>query len=251
MKGWSTLSRRLLPWLALIGIWEVLSRVFPQIPSAVHVLGLVGRRLTDAEFLSALGGSLRRMVIGYGAVCAVGIGAGVVVGRTRWLNELFGTVAVAIHAMPGAVWVPLAVFFFGLSEAAVIFTIFLGAAGITMANTSNGIREVPPGLLRAAETMGARGPALFWHVTLPAAVPRIVDGLRLAWAFGWRALMAGELLIPSIKGMGRLLNEVARARQLDQLIAFMIIIAVVGVVVDYGFFRRLERGIAARWGLAG
>ena len=156
--------------------------------------------------------------------------------------------AVAPHAIPGAAWVPLAILWFGLTEQAVIFTILLGAVGIVTVNTDSGIRDVPPLLVRAARTMGAQGVRYFWFVVVPAAIPKIVDGLRLAWAFGWRALMAGELLT-SVSGLGQLLSQVAKAGQLDHLLAIMSLIALIGIAVDGLIFKRLERAVRVRWGL--
>ena len=206
--------------------------------------------LTDAHILASLAGSLERMVVGFAGVFILGIGEGLLLGHYRWLDEIFGTLAMALHAMPGAAWVPLAILLFGLSQWAVIFTVLLGATGIVMVSTSAGIKEVPPLLLRAARTMGARGTKIFWHVVVPSAIPRIVDGLRLAWAFGWRALMAGELMIGSLCGMGEVLSKVAKQRDLHQILAFMTIIAIISVAVDSLFFKRLENFVRTRWGTA-
>jgi NitT/TauT family transport system permease protein len=191
------------------------------------------------------------MAIGYACASILGIGLGLLVGRFRWLDSVLGASAAALNAMPGAAWVPLAVFLFGLTQGAVIFTIVLGATGIVMLNTYSGIQAVPPLLLRAARTMGARGLKIFLYVILPASIPRVVEGLRLAWAFGWRALMAGELLITSIHGLGQLINEVARQRNIEQLLAFMAIIALIGMAVDGIFFNRIVGDrLRARWGAA-
>jgi len=216
-------------------------------PSASTVLGIVWRDLTDPTFLQALGGSLRRMTIGYTFVVLIGIGTGLVLGRYRLLDEVFGVLAVALHGIPAAAWVPFAIALFGLSEGTILLTIILGATGIVMVSTSAGIRGVPSLTLWAARTMGARGAKQFWHVVVPAAIPRIVDGLRLAWAFGWRALMAGELLVASVRGMGQLLNAVAKQGLVPELMAFMLIIAFIGVTVDGLVFERLERSVRVRW----
>lgn len=237
-------------WCLLIGIWEATSKVWPGVPAASTILRIVGRDLVDPAFLAALGGSLRRMAMGYALVVVLGIGSGLLLGRYRLLDEALGVVAVALHAIPGAAWVPFAIALFGFSETAIIFTILLGATGIVMVNTSSGIRDVPTLILQAARTMGARGTKQFWHVVVPAAIPRIVDGLRLAWAFGWRALMAGELLVGSVRGMGQRLSAVAKAGQINDLIAYMVIIALVGIAVDGLVFQRLERSIRVRWGTA-
>lgn len=210
----------------------------------------MGWNLTNPDIVGALAESLGRMVIGFIAVFILGIGFGMLLGRFRWLDELFGTLAMALHAMPGAAWIPLAILLFGLTQKAVIFSVLLGATGIVMVNTSAGIKEVPPLLLRAARTMGARGAQIFWHVVVPSAVPRVVDGLRLAWAFGWRALMAGELMIGSLRGMGEVLSRVAKQRDLHEILAFMVIIAAVSLAVDQLLFRRLENLVRTRWGTA-
>lgn len=211
---------------------------------------MAAANLADPEILSALGRSLLRMGVGFAGVFALGIGMGLLLGRYRALEEIFGTVAMALHAMPGAAWVPLAILLFGLTPAAVIFTVLLGATGIVMVNTSAGVKEVPVLLLRAARTMGARGLTIFWYVVVPSAIPRIVDGLRLAWAFGWRALMAGELMIGSLRGMGEILNRVAKERNLHQILAFMLIIAAISLAIDHLIFRRLEKLVRTRWGTA-
>ena len=156
------------------------------------------------------------MAAGYVLVAALGIVGGMLLGRIPLVDQMLGSVAVAVHAIPGAAWVPLAVIWFGMTERAVIFTIVLGAVGIVIVNTDTGIRDVPPLIVRAARTMGATGLRYFWFVVVPAAIPKIVDGLRLSWAFGWRALMAGELMISasssSVSGLGQILSQVAKAK---------------------------------------
>ena len=205
----------------------------------------------DPRISSALAGSLSRMGIGFSIVILLGVPMGLLIGRIQLLGSLLSTLASALNAMPGAAWVPLAIFLFGLNQKAVIFTIVLGATGIVMQSTSSGVREVPKIILRAARTMGADGWNIFQYVILPAATPRILDGLRLAWAFGWRALMAGELLINTVHGMGQLISEVSKQRNIEQLLAYMVIIALVGMAVDNLVFNRfLGDRIRRRWGTA-
>lgn len=233
----------------LYGLWWATSWLFPAWPSPHRVFGVLAANVADAGFQHALLGSARRMAIGYSAVVVIGISFGLLLGRLPLLDQVLGSFAVALHGIPGAAWVPLAILWFGMTERAVIFTILLGASGIVMVSTDTGIREVPPLIVRAARTMGARGVKYFWFVVVPAAIPRMVDGLRLAWAFGWRALMAGELLT-SVSGLGQLLSQVAKAGQLDQLLAIMLLIASIGIAVDGLVFKRLEHAVRVRWGLA-
>jgi NitT/TauT family transport system permease protein len=187
------------------------------------------------------------MLIGYLLVMVLGVGGGLLLGRIPLVDHILGSFAVAIHAIPGAAWVPLAILWFGMTERAVIFTVLLGAAGIVIVSTDTGIREVPPLISRAAKTLGAKGIRYFWFVVVPSAIPKIVDGLRLAWAFGWRALMAGELFT-SVDGLGGLLNRVVKTQDMNGLLALMLLIAAIGIAVDY-VFKLLQYRIWVRWGL--
>lgn len=234
----------------LIATWELFSwLIVPDWPSARDVLGILWSDLQEPSFQSALGGSLLRMLIGYLLVMLIGIGGGMALGRIPFVDQLMGSLAVALHAIPGAAWVPLSIIWFGMTQQAVIFTIVLGAAGILIVNTDTGIREVPPFIDRAAKTLGAYGLKRFWFVVVPSAMPKIIEGLRLAWAFGWRALMAGELFT-SIPGLGQRLNEVAKAGRLDLLLANMLLIAILGVAIDGLIFKRMQHAVRVRWGLA-
>ena len=247
-KG-STFIRPLQALALLYVLWEATAFVFHGWPSPRAVFTVLVDNFHQPTFRAALIGSARRMAVGYVLVMLLGVGGGIVLGRVPLIDQIMGSFAVAIHAIPGAAWVPLAIVWFGMTERAVIFTILLGAAGIVMVNTDTGIREVPPLIARASRTLGARGWRYFWFVVVPAAIPKIVDGLRLAWAFGWRALMAGELLT-SVNGLGQLLNQVAKSGRLDQLLAIMLLIACIGIAVDWLIFKRLEHAVRVRWGLA-
>ena len=234
--------------LLLYLLWEGTSVLFPGWPSPREVFGALDAQWQQAAFRAALLGSVRRMCIGYALVVLVGIGGGLLLGRIPLLDQVIGSFAVAIHAIPGAAWVPLSILWFGMTERAVIFTVVLGAAGIVMVSTDTGIREVPPLIARAAKMLGARGPRYFWFVVVPAAIPKIVDGLRLAWAFGWRALMAGELFT-AVNGLGGLLNQAGKAQDMHTLLALMLLIAGFGIAVD-AVFKLLQHRVWVRWGLA-
>ena len=233
--------------IILYVLWEVTAGVFPGWPSPRDVFRTLAAQFQQELFRAALLNSLRRMAIGYLLVMLLGISGGMFLGRVPLVDQILGSFAVAIHAIPGAAWVPLSILWFGMTERAVVFTILLGAVGVVIVETDTGIREVPPLIARAAKTMGARGWRYFWFVVVPAAIPKIVDGLRLAWAFGWRALMAGELFT-SVSGLGGLLNQIMKTQDMNALLALMVLIAGIGMAVD-AVFKWLQRRVWVRWGL--
>ena len=242
--SWLNPPRVILLWLSL---FILLSLIFPAFPSILKGVDLLHQR---GGLGTALSLSLRRMVMGYGIVAVVGILGGLLIGKIPLFDQLLGSLAVAVNAIPGAAWVPISIILFGMTERAVVFTIVLGATGIVMVNTDTGIREVPPLLARAAKTLGANDwLKYFLFVQAPSAIPRVVDGLRLAWAFGWRALMAGELLT-SVNGLGGILSATAKAGRSDELLALMCLVASIGILVDGYIFKWLEYRVKVQWGLA-
>jgi NitT/TauT family transport system permease protein len=107
---------------------------------------------------------------------------------------------------------------------------------------------VDPVLLRAAGTLGIRGPRFHLGVLLPAALPGVLTGLKLGWSFAWRALMAGELLFVA-GGLGQLLQAGREILDAAQVIGVMASIVAIGIAVDQVLFRILELRVRRRWGL--
>ena len=115
-------------------------------------------------------------------------------------------------------------------------------------NIRTGIKNVPPLYIKAARTMGSGGIDLFRRVIFPASIPHVVTGSRLAWAFAWRSLMAGELLSTG-PGLGYTLRYASDFGDMSLVICVMIIIGVIGAIVDQFIFQRIEKNVAKRWGL--
>jgi NitT/TauT family transport system permease protein len=128
----------------------------------------------------------------------------------------------------------------------------LGATPAITNGLLNGIDHIPPLLLRAGRVMGARGMRLYRHVVLPAALPGYLAGLKQGWAFAWRSLMAGELLvvIANRPSLGATLQFSREFSDAEGLLAVMIVILAIGIVVDLLVFRGLERAVLRRRGLA-
>src|SRR5699024_7347497 len=110
--------------------------------------------------------------------------------KSKTADETLGTMVLALQSVPSIVWVPLAIIWFGFGETSIIFVVVIGGTFVMTMNVRTGIKNVTPIYIDAAHKMGSKRVALLLHVILSASIPHAVTGLRLAWAFSWRALMA-------------------------------------------------------------
>ncbi|HZA78116.1 MAG TPA: ABC transporter permease [Acidimicrobiales bacterium] len=206
---------------------------------------------TDGTLTTALGITMRRAALGFALAVVIGTIVGSLVARIRPLRAAFGSLITGLQTMPSIAWFPLAILIFQLSERAIMFVVVLGAAPSIANGLIAGTDTIPPILLRAGRVLGARGLAAYRYVILPASLPSFVAGLKQGWAFAWRSLMAGELLVV-IRGkesVGFLLEQNREVINSSALLATMIVILVIGIVVDSVLFSTLERAIRRRWGL--
>lgn len=206
----------------------------------------------DDRLWSSLLTTLRRGVFGFLIALALGSLLGIAVSRWRVLRAGIGSMITGLQTMPSVAWFPLALLLFGLTENAITFVIVLGAAPSIANGIISGIDEVPPNLLRAGHMLGARGVDRYRYVVLPAAMPSYVSGLKQGWAFSWRSLLAGELLV-SVPGVVALGSDMSNARNLGQadlVIALMIVILIIGMVVD-AIFSSITNRIRRSRGLTG
>ena len=245
--------RRAVFFVGLLWAWEILFQLAIWedflFPSPFHVLDALREGLLDRGYAGGVLVSLRRIGIGYGLSILGGMALGILLASSKVLEDTVGALLVSLQTLPSICWLPPAVLWFGLTEEAILFVVVMGSfLSITLA-TMNGIQRVPPLLVSAARTMGARGLALHLHVTLPAATPTIVDGMKQGWSFAWRSLMAGELLFGTL-GLGHHLQMGRELNDISQVMAVIFVIVILGVAVDLVIFAFLERQIRERWGLA-
>ena len=148
----------------------------------------------------------------------------------------------------GGPWLPAALLWFGLSDAAILFVVIMGSVLAISIGTDDAVKNLPPIYIRAARTMGIRGFRLYKDVIFPAALPGIVSALKQGWSFAWRSLMAGELLFVS-PGLGHLLQMGRDLNDISLVAAVMVVIMVLGWSVDRFIFSSLEESIRIRRGM--
>jgi NitT/TauT family transport system permease protein len=252
---WNSLWPKLLAIVLVLAVWELIyasgwksAAIFP---GPATVLPNLWGQMQHALLWQAIGTTMRRAVIGFAMALVIGSVTGVFTARIPLLRAAVGSLITGLQTMPSIAWFPFAIIFFGISNAAILFVIVLGAAPSIANGLIAGVDYIPPLLLRAGRTMGLRGVALYRHVILPASLPSFVAGLKQGWAFSWRSLMAGELLviIANTSSLGVLLNNDQQQLDMASVIAIMIVILVIGICVD-SLFGAADRGIRRRRGLA-
>ena len=235
-------------------VWQVVVwsgwRPTYVLPGPGTVFSSLGSLLTQGQFWSAVGTTLRRALVGYALAVVIGIVVGSAVSRVRPLRSAVGSLITGLQTMPSIVWFPLAIVLFQLSESAILFVVVLGAAPSVANGLVTGVDHVPPLLIRSGRVLGARGWRLYRHVILPAALPSFVGGLKQGWAFAWRSLMAGELLVllPGHPSLGSRLEAARQFSDYPGLVALMIVILIIGILADTAF-GRADLAIRRRWGL--
>lgn len=252
---WSSLWPKLAAVGLVVALWQFVVwrewRPRYVLPSPGDVGVTLWDDLATAELWRAVGHTMRRAIVGFGLSLVIGGLVGLAVTRSAPLRVAIGSMITGLQTMPSIAWFPLAILLFQLSERAILFVVVLGAAPSIANGIISGVDSVPPVLRRVGTTLGARGVALYRDIVIPAAMPTVLTGLKQGWAFSWRSLMAGELLviIPGTQSLGTRMQFAREFADTDGLIATMVVILVIGIVVDAVVFGQLERTVLTRRGL--
>ncbi|SIN19128.1 ABC transporter permease [Micromonospora cremea] len=253
-RVWAATWPKLAALAIVIAAWQLVVWSGWKPPYSLPGPLVVGRELmTQAQgpqLWEGLLTTLRRAAVGYVFSVAVGLLMGLAVARSTMLRAAIGSMITALQTMPSIAWFPLAILLFELSEKAIFFVVVLGAAPSIANGVISGVDYVPPLLLRAGRNLGARGLNLYRYVIAPAALPAIVAGLKQGWAFSWRSLMAGELIVVGISqtSLGAQLTYSRELSDAPWLLSTMIVILVLGLVVDAAF-GAADKAIRRRWGV--
>jgi NitT/TauT family transport system permease protein len=255
-KVWDFAWPKLLAIAIVVAIWQFAYwqewKPHFLLPSPLDVFSNLKDLALESRLWEQIGLTMRRGVTGFGIAIAIGTLIGIAVVQWRTLRLAIHSLIAGLQTMPSIAWFPLAILFFGLTETAILFVVVLGAAPSIASGVISGIDEVPPPLLRAGKMIGATGVNRYRYIVLPAAMPAYLAGLKQGWAFSWRSLLAGELLV-SIGGSGSLGSALNFARTTGNtlnLFSFMIVILIVGIVID-ALFGVVTKRVRENRGLTG
>jgi NitT/TauT family transport system permease protein len=251
---WSATWPKVAAVAIALGIWQLVVWSGWKPEYVLPGPGKVWQELVDqhTKLLDGARQTTERILRGYGVSLVIGVVVGVFVASSKVLRNAFGAFITGLQTMPSVVWVPMAILLFKLSEEAILFIVVLGAAPSIANGVIGGIDQIPPLTLRAGRALGARGLTYYRRIVLPASMPGFVAGLKQGWAFAWRSLMAGELVV-QIKGhqsLGTLLQNGKDLPDPPLLFASMVVVLAIGLAADSLVFSRLERGVNRRFGLA-
>jgi NitT/TauT family transport system permease protein len=204
------------------------------------------------DFWRGVQNTVMRGLQGFALSLVIGTVLGIAVSQWRVLRNAIGAMITGLQTMPSIVWFPFAILLFGLDSAAIYFVILMGAIPSVANGIINGIDDVPPSYLRAGHMLGARGWRRYRYVVIPAALPAYVAGLSQGWAFAWRGLLAGEIIvsIPEVPALGTQLNQAAVNGQSANLLALMIVVLLLGMIASF-VFSSIGQRVRAKRGLTG
>ncbi|TNC10346.1 ABC transporter permease [Methylobacterium terricola] len=250
-QGW---LRRGLILVALALLWEGLARWQDNdllLPSFGATLSALFDGLATGEILERTRISLTVLAQGYvlGVLLAFGLTSLAV--STQFGRDLLSTLTAMFNPLPAIALLPLALLWFGLGQGSLIFVLVHAVLWPLALNTYAGFQAVPDSLRMTGRNYGLEGLAYVGQILVPAALPAILSGLKIGWAFAWRTLIAAELVFGASSGRGGLGWYIFQNRNelyTDRVFAGLLLVIAIGLVVETVVFASLERVTVRRWG---
>ena len=236
---------------AFVGIWQLAYSLGIWPPVLLPSPAMVANSFLELNFSLGIniGWTMWRLLIGFLISTVLGVAAGLAMVKFKDFGKTMSSFAVGLQSFPSIAWVPFAILFIGLNDAGILFVVIMSSMFSLMLATYNGIRNIPPIYISAANNLGAHGLSLFRYVMIPAATPSLIVGLTQAWSFSWHALIGAEILMAASLGLGHILDVGREFQLMDQIIASMIIIFTIGMIFDRLVFSKIANKVRDRWGL--
>ena len=216
-------------------------------PTPLEVLRGLVELVQRGLLLKYVVASLFRVTWGFGLAVLVGVPVGLVLGWFRVAYSAFNPFIQILRPISPIAWIPVAILWFGVKDTAPIFLIFLASVFPITVSAMAAVQNMQQVYLRAAQNFGLSGIPLFRRVILPAALPQIITGLRIALGVAWLVVVAAEMIAVN-SGLGYLIIDARNAgKRYDLVVAGMVMIGLIGLLLDV-LMRQLEKLDAVRWG---
>jgi NitT/TauT family transport system permease protein len=233
----------------LLAVWELSVRASGSdlLPGPTQVARGIVELIRQGLLTKYIVASLFRVTWGFFLAVAVGVPFGLFLGWFRPAYQAFNPFIQALRPISPIAWIPLSILWFGVSDASPIFLIFLASVFPIVVSATAAVRNLQPVYLRAARNFGLGRVALFRRVILPAALPQILTGLRIALGVAWLVVVAAEMIAVN-SGLGYLIIDARNAgKRYDLVVAGMVVIGLIGLLLDL-LVRRLEHFDEVSWG---
>lgn len=236
-----------------IGIWQLVFvlGIWPKasLPSPFSVAESFAEVILNYTLFKGIGITLGRLVIGFLISIALGTAIGLAMIKFKGFGKTMSSISAGLLSFPSIAWVPFSILLIGFNDAGILFVVIMSSIFSITISTYSSVRNIPPIYVDAARNMGAKGLSLFLHLTIPAATPSLIIGIRQGWSFAWHAIIGAEILM-SIVGLGHILSVGREFQDMGLVIASMITIFTIGLLVDRLLLFKLEEKIRSRWGLS-
>ena len=229
-------------------IWEIIARIINKkyiLPSFTDVVAAFLELVSDGELYRDIITSLNFFFIGMGVAIAVGIPLGIMMGWFKTIDKAVDPIIEMIRPIPPLAWIPFAILWFGLTQYAAGFVIFVGAVFPILVNTYTGFRNTPRVLVESGKVLGCiKNRDLIFRIALPAALPAIATGVRVGMGVGWMCVVAAEMFGVSTYGIGWKIWHWNDLHHMDMVLTYMLVLGLIALVID-----RLFRYIVQEWWL--
>jgi len=243
-------------WITLLaaglGAWSVAAATLPlpdyYLPPPTAVLAAFVDLTVKGILPTYVFASLRRILLAAALGLVVGVPAGLLLGMSRRVADFFYPLLNFFQSVSGIAWLPLMLVWFGFGERTILVAVNYTVLFPVIFNALLGVRSLPPLYANALRTLGAGRWRIVRDVVLPGALPSIATGMRLGLAYGWRALIAAEMLVGA-HGLGFMIFNAQSFHLTARIMLGMGLIGLLWVVLDYFLLRPLEEATISRWGL--
>ncbi len=249
LPGLAPVLLPLLVALLFLLFWDVAVRLSGSdlFPKPLDVVMGIAELIEKGVLFKYIVASLFRVTWGFGLAVLVGVPFGLLLGWFQRAYQAFNPLIQVLRPISPIAWIPVAILWFGVSDAAPVFLIFLASVFPITVSASAAVQNMQSVYLRAARNFGLTRMQLFRRVIFPAALPQILTGVRIALGVAWLVVVAAEMIAVN-SGLGYLIIDARNAgRRYDLVVAGMVMIGLIGLVLDL-LVRQLERFDEVRWG---